>query len=522
LFHIGDLVESIISNKLGIVITVYKKDIHIIELAHKPLDDEDFQVIIKTGEHDQMLCDIREKKILSEEQLNLIGKVSKAELEKIIRLNILSQVGEFHTLFHHKEAFNPDTSSLSYGGRVYDEREMKNLVDSSLDFWLTAGRFNKQFEKEFAEYLGVRYALLTNSGSSANLLAFSTLTSPKLKERRVMPGDEVITVAAGFPTTVTPIVQNGAIPVFIDVELGTYNIMAERIEEAIRPRTKAIMIAHTMGNPFELDKVMEIANKHSLWVIEDNCDALGSTFNGRLTGTHGHIGTSSFYPPHHMTMGEGGAVYTDDPQLKMIIESFRDWGRDCWCPSGCDNTCKKRFGWELGSLPYGYDHKYTYSHIGYNLRVTDMQAAIGVEQLKKVPAFTAARKRNFSRLLVGLEDLTEYFILPRATRNSDPSWFGFILTVKENAPFTKNEIVAFLEQSRIQTRMLFAGNLTRQPAFDGVQYRIHGDLRNTDIILNNTFLVGVYPGLTDEMIDLVSSRIREFVLQKVKDRGEAK
>lgn len=460
--------------------------------------------------------DVRNKDVMKPASLVTIGELDKFLFEKIIRLEILSKVENYYDLFHANRngVFDPTQSTISYGGRVYDEREMRSLVDSSLDFWLTAGRYNKQFEQEYAEFLGVRYALLTNSGSSANLLAFSALTSPKLKDRQIKPGDEVITVAAGFPTTVTPIVQNGAVPVFVDVDLGTYNILVDRIEATITPKTKAIMIAHTMGNPFELDKVMEIAEKHNLWVVEDNCDALGSTFNGKLTGTHGHIGTSSFYPPHHMTMGEGGAVYTNNALLKSIVESFRDWGRDCWCPSGCDNTCNKRFGWELGSLPYGYDHKYTYSHIGYNLRVTEMQAAIGVEQLKKVPMFTQARKNNFNRLHDGLKDLEEYFILPRATRNSDPSWFGFILTVRDGVKFTKSEIVTHLENHRIQTRMLFAGNLTRQPAFQHVNYRVSGDLTNTDKILHDTFLVGVYPGMTDEKIDYMVNTIRAFVLEK--------
>lgn len=463
-----------------------------------------------------LYLDIRLKLNLSPVNIDFFGELDKIEFEKVVRLDILSKVENYYELFHSErnKDFDPEKTQVPYGGRVYDEKEMRSLVDSSLDFWLTAGRYNKQFEKEYAEFLGVRYALLTNSGSSANLLAFSALTSPKLKERQIKPGDEVITVAAGFPTTVTPIVQNGAVPVFVDVELGTYNIIVDRIEEAISPKTKAIMVAHTMGNPFELDRVMEIAAKYNLWVIEDNCDALGSTFNGKLTGTHGHIGTSSFYPPHHMTMGEGGAVYTNNAQLKSIIESFRDWGRDCWCPSGCDNTCNKRFGWELGSLPYGYDHKYTYSHIGYNLRVTEMQAAIGVEQLKKVPSFTQARKNNFARLYEGLKDLSDYFILPRATRNSDPSWFGFMLTVQDGVNFTKNEIVEYLEANRVQTRMLFAGNLTRQPAFHEVNYRISGDLKNTDKIMYDTFLVGVYPGLTHEKIDYVVDKIRKFVLEK--------
>lgn len=460
------------------------------------------------------LIDVRSKFFVGTD-IEIVHELDKKNIEIIDRLNILSKVEQFYVNHHKKDdKFIDNESKVVYGGRVYNELEMRNLVDSSLDFWLTAGRFSKQFEKEFAEFLGVRYALLTNSGSSANLLAFSALTSPKLGDKRVKPGDEVITVAAGFPTTVTPIVQNRAIPVFVDVELGTYNIKAELIESAITSKTKAIMVAHTMGNPFKLDIILEIAKKYNLWVIEDNCDALGSTFNGKLTGTHGHIGTSSFYPPHHMTMGEGGAVYTNDPKLKMIIESFRDWGRDCWCASGCDNTCNKRFGWELGNLPYGYDHKYTYSHIGYNLRVTDMQAAIGLEQLKKVPLFTQIRKRNFNLLLNGLKDLEKYFILPEATANSDPSWFGFILTVRDNAGFTKNEIVSYLEENRIQTRMLFAGNLTKQPSFIDVTYRTHGDLTNTDKIMNDTFLVGVYPGLTEEMINYVIEKINAFITKK--------
>ncbi|MCD1259522.1 lipopolysaccharide biosynthesis protein RfbH [Paenibacillus athensensis] len=450
--------------------------------------------------------------IRSDEAFDPAGSLAKAELEKVLRFELMSKVDTFYQLFHKKEvAFDSQSSSIFYGGRVYDEQEMKSLVDASLDFWLTAGRYNKRFEQEFAAFMGVKYALLTNSGSSANLLAFSALTSPKLGERRVMPGDEVITVAAGFPTTVAPIIQNGAIPVFVDVDLGTYNILADQIEAAVTPKTKAIMIAHTMGNPFDLDTVLVVARKYQLWVIEDNCDALGSLYQGKLTGTHGHIGTSSFYPPHHMTMGEGGAVYTNDAQLKMILESFRDWGRDCWCPSGCDNTCKKRFDWQLGSLPYGYDHKYTYSHIGYNLRVTEMQAAVGVEQLKKVPGFVKARRDNFSRLLAGLQDLNDYFILPHPTPGSEPSWFGFILTLREQVKFSRNEIVAFLERNRIQTRMLFAGNLIRQPAFANANFRVVGDLRNTDKILNDTFLVGVYPGLTAEMIDYVIGKIQEFV-----------
>lgn len=510
LVEVGHVVK--ISGRMAIVVEVNS----IIELLfiNEPVSGKASDLVWKDV---SFSYDANEKKLISENEIDqILGKVSKAELEKIKRFEILQKVESFYRLFHQKsESFEPDHTFVHYGGRVYDEKEMSNLVDSSLDFWLTAGRYSKIFEKEFAKFLGVKYALLTNSGSSANLLAFSALTSPKLGEKRIKPGDEVITVAAGFPTTVAPIVQNGAVPVFVDVDLGTYNILPERIEEAITDKTKAIMIAHTMGNPFRLDVVMAIAEKYNLWVVEDNCDALGSRYENKLTGTFGHIGTSSFYPPHHMTMGEGGAVYTNNPSLKMILESFRDWGRDCWCASGCDDTCKKRFNWQLGTLPHGYDHKYTYSHVGYNLRVTDMQAAIGVEQLKKVPQFTEARKRNFKLLYDGLADLKDIFILPHATPNADPSWFGFILTVRNPDLFTKNEIVSYLEKRKIQTRMLFAGNLTRQPAFENINYRIHGDLSNTDKILNDTFLVGVYPGLTEDMINHVIRSIHDFVNEKI-------
>jgi CDP-6-deoxy-D-xylo-4-hexulose-3-dehydrase len=441
-----------------------------------------------------------------------VGHVNDKSFELMRRQLIFSKVEEFHDLFHLRKPFVSGESNLSYAGKIYDKKEMVALTDASLDFWLTAGRFCKQFETEMAAYIGVRYALLTNSGSSANLLAVSALTSPKLGDRRLLPGDEVITVAAGFPTTVAPIVQNSLIPVFIDVDLATYNISAEQIEQAISPKTKAIMIAHTMGNPFNLAEVVRIAEKHNLWLIEDNCDALGSRYDGNLTGTFGHIATSSFYPPHHITMGEGGAVYTNDPILKMALESFRDWGRDCWCPSGCDNTCKKRFGWQLGELPLGYDHKYTYSHIGYNLKVTDMQAAIGIEQLKKLPSFINRRIHNFDRLKAGLRDLDEVFILPEATPNSEPSWFGFILTIKDGTEHSRTRITEYLEANKVQTRMLFAGNLIKQPAFHGVEYRQVGDLANTDKIMHDTFLVGVYPGLTDEMIDYMILKIKEAVL----------
>ncbi len=418
---------------------------------------------------------------------------------------------KFHKPVQHKE-FIQGNDYIPYAGRVYDEKEMISLVDSALDFWLTAGRYAKQFETEFAEFLGAKYCLLTNSGSSANLLAISALTSPKLGEKRLKPGDEVITVAAAFPTTVNPIIQNNLVPVFLDVDVGTYNIQADKIEEALSEKTKAIFLAHTLGNPFNLDKVLEICDEHSLWLIEDNCDALGSKYNGKYTGTFGHIATFSFYPPHHITMGEGGALVTNDAQLKRLIESFRDWGRDCWCEPGHDNTCSKRFGWQLGSLPYGYDHKYIYSHVGYNLKVTDMQAAVGVAQLKKLPDFIEARKKNWKLLYDELKKYDDFFVLPKAADKTNPSWFGFLLTVKENAPFSRNEITNYLEENKIATRLLFSGNIIRHPSFVDVNYRIPNNLKNTDFIMNNTFWIGVYPGLTDEMLEYVKNKFKKYFI----------
>ncbi len=433
-----------------------------------------------------------------------------------IKKEIFGKVKEYYLLAHKKEVFIPGKSKINYAGRVFDEKEIISLVDSSLEFWLTAGRFATQFEKEFAEFLGVKYCLLTNSGSSANLLAISALTSPTLGERQLKPGDEVITVAAGFPTTVNPIVQNNLVPVFVDVDLGTYNIHHSKIEEAITEKTKAIIIAHTMGNPFNLKEVARIAKKHNLWLIEDSCDALGSKYDGKYTGTFGDIATFSFYPPHMITMGEGGALVTNNPQLKQLIKSFRDWGRDCYCGPGCDNTCGKRFSQQLGTLPFGYDHKYTYSHIGYNLKVTDMQAAIGVEQLKKLPSFIDARKRNFKLLYSGLKKYEKYFIMPETEKEADPSWFGFLLTVREDVVgFTKNDIVKYLEDNKIATRMLFAGNITRQPSFKNVKYRISGSLENTDKIMNNTFWIGVYPGMTEIMINYILSSFDKFMCGKI-------
>lgn len=423
--------------------------------------------------------------------------------------------------FKHKERkpFVPG-DRINYAGRVFDEQEISFLIDASLDFWLTAGRYAERFEKKFAEYLGVRHSSLANSGSSANLLAFMALTSPKLGDRRIKRGDEVITVSVAFPTTVAPIIQYGAIPVFVDVEIPSYNIDCSKLEEALSPRTKAVMVAHTLGNPFDLASVKAFCDRHGLWLVEDNCDALGSRYfhNGswHFTGTIGHLGTSSFYPPHHMTMGEGGAVYTNDTTLKRLVESFRDWGRDCWCPSGRDNTCGERFSRQFGELPFGYDHKYVFSHFGYNLKTTDLQAAIGIAQLQKLPGFTDARKQHWQFLLSGLADLADRFILPEATPNSDPSWFGFLLTVQEQAGFTRDQIVSHLEGRGIQTRMLFAGNLVKHPCFDemratGDGFRIVGELANSDRIMRDTFWIGVYPGMTEAKLGFMVETVREFV-----------
>lgn len=427
---------------------------------------------------------------------------------------ILQSVEEYYKKFMQKPEWK-DGDRISYASRVFDQKEMVNLVDSALEFWLTSGRYTDQFEKQLGEYLGTPFVSLVNSGSSANLIAFMALTSPLLKERQVKRGDEVITVACGFPTTVTPILNYGAVPVFVDVTIPQYNVDVAQLEAALSPKTKAVMLAHTLGNPFDLKTVTEFCKKYNLWLVEDNCDALGSeyTLDGKRlkTGTIGDIGTSSFYPPHHMTMGEGGAVYTKNPTLHKIIRSMRDWGRDCVCPSGRDNLCGHRFDKQFGTLPLGYDHKYTYSHFGYNLKATDLQAAIGCAQLEKFPNFVERRKQNFSCLYKGLEDLQDKLVLPEAAPNSDPSWFGFLITCKEGV--NRNELVKKIEAANIQTRALFAGNLTRHPCFDQIRgtdaYRCVGDLVVTDKIMNETFWVGVYPGMTDKMIDKMSSVIRE-------------
>jgi len=437
----------------------------------------------------------------------------KNKTEQEARVEILDLVKEYCDTYH-KPAEYKEGNRIPYARRVYDHEEMTNLVDSALEFWLTAGRYTDQFEKELAEFLGVKFCSIVNSGSSANLLAFMTLTSPLLGDRRIFPGDEVITVAAGFPTTVTPMLQYGAVPVFLDVTIPQYNIDVSKLEEALSDKTKAVMIAHTLGNPFDLRVVKEFCDKHELWLVEDNCDALGSKYfidgEWKYTGTIGDIGTSSFYPPHHMTMGEGGAVYTDNPLLNRIIRSFRDWGRDCVCASGQDNMCGHRFDKQYGELPLGYDHKYVYSHFGYNLKATDMQAAVGCAQLKKLPFFTEARKHNFAYLLDKLSIVEDKLILPTPCEHADPSWFGFMVTCKDG--IDKNRVVQHLEENGVQTRMLFAGNLIKQPCFDEMRkssqgYRVIGELINTDKIMKDTFWIGVYPGMTEEMLDYMAEQI---------------
>ena len=448
--------------------------------------------------------------------------MAKWKNEAEAREEIKSLVGEFYKEFKEpvesKKNFKPG-DRISYASRVYDEKEMQSLTDAMLDFWLTTGRFSKEFEKNFAEWIGVKYAHLVNSGSSANLIAFSVLTAPELGDRQIKKGDEVITVACGFPTTINPIIQYGAVPVFLDVTVPQYNIDVEQLEAAYTEKTKAVMIAHTLGNPFDLKAVKEFCDKHNLWLVEDNCDALGSkyTIDGvtKYTGTWGDIGTSSFYPPHHMTMGEGGAVYTNNPLLNRLILSYRDWGRDCICVSGQDNLCGHRWDGQFGELPVGYDHKYTYSHFGYNLKVTDLQAAVGVEQLKKFPSFIERRKHNWARLHAALEDVQNKIILPEHAENSDPSWFGFLISVRPETGLNRNDVTKYIESKNVQTRLLFSGNIIKQPCFNEIRgtdaYRVVGNLDNSDFVVNNTFWVGVYPGMTDAMIDYMAQVIKEAV-----------
>ena len=436
-----------------------------------------------------------------------INKIKQEELRKEISL----LVEKYAALEFMPKEFIPGLTVIPPSGKLIGVEELQNMVDASLDGWLTTGRFNDEFEKRLAEFIGVKYAITVNSGSSANLVAFSTLTSPKLGDRAIQKGDEVIGVAAGFPTTVNPIIQFGAIPVFVDVDQYTHNIDPLKIESAITPKTKAIMLAHSLGNPFNLEVVTQLCKRYNLWLIEDCCDALGSKYRGQMCGTFGDIATLSFYPAHHITMGEGGAVFTNNYELKGIAESFRDWGRDCYCPPGKDNTCGKRFCWKLGNLPQGYDHKYTYSHLGFNLKITDMQAACALAQLKKAPDFIKKRKENFEFLRNRLESCSEYLQLPIPTDNSEPSWFGFPITLKENTPFSRLELTTYLDQNKIGTRLLFAGNLVRQPYMKDVQYRISGTLKNTDNVMSNTFWIGVQPALTEEMLEFVVTKIETYL-----------
>jgi len=436
--------------------------------------------------------------------------IRKLEQQKL-RKQIASLVDQYAAIEFSPNPFEPGRTIVPPSGKLIGAQELKNMVDASLDGWLTAGRFNEQFEKKLAEFLGIKYAITVNSGSSANLVAFSVLTSPRLGDRAIKKGDEVISVAAGFPTTVNPIIQFGAIPVFVDIDKYTHNIDASKIEASISSKTKAIMLAHSLGNPFSLDVVTSLCKKHNLWLIEDCCDALGSTYKGKIVGTFGDIGTLSFYPAHHITMGEGGAVFTNSFELKQIAESFRDWGRDCYCPPGKDNTCGKRFCWKLGNLPEGYDHKYTYSHLGYNLKITDMQAACALAQLEKAPEFIQARKDNFKFLKDRLNSCEDFLQLPEATLDSDPSWFGFPITVKDGSPVSRLELTTYLDQNNIGTRLLFAGNLTRQPYMSNTKYRISGELCNTDNVMNNTFWIGVQPALTEEMLEFVVAKIELFL-----------
>ncbi len=442
---------------------------------------------------------------------NRLKNIPMTTSPEALRAQIGALVRQYAELAHAPKPFVPGESPVPVSGKVIGARELELMVEASLDGWLTTGRFNALFERKLAEFLGVQHLITVNSGSSANLVAFSTLTSPKLGARAVQRGDEVIGVAAGFPTTVNPILQFGAVPVFVDVDLATHNIDASLIEAAITPKTKAIMLAHSLGNPFNLDVVTALCKKHGLWLVEDCCDALGATYRGQLVGTFGDIGTLSFYPAHHITMGEGGAVFTNNPELRLIAESFRDWGRDCYCAPGKDNTCNKRFCWKLGQLPEGYDHKYTYSHLGYNLKITDMQAACALAQLERLPEFIATRRRNFAWLHTRLQSCAEFLHLPEATPHSEPSWFGFPLVLKPESGIKRLDLLNYLEQHKIGTRLLFAGNLTRQPYMIGRNFRVSGSLARTDVVMNQTFWLGVYPGLGEEQLEFMAARLEEFL-----------
>ncbi|MCL0088929.1 lipopolysaccharide biosynthesis protein RfbH [Dehalococcoidia bacterium] len=536
MYKVGDIVEvkfgftskTGIKSRPSVIIDLHRADCIVIFMTkevHK-YKNEDTSIIITNDNLEQgklkttsILRLHKQEAVLKDNITIKLGRLNRKTMALLLKkLTFIDTQRHYYAVHHPAQTtpFVPGQSRINYAGRVYDEREMLNLVDSALDFWLTAGRFEREFTAKLAGFLGAKHIITTNSGSSANLLAIAALTSPKLGDRRLKRGDEVITVAAAFPTTVAPIIQHGLVPVFVDLDLGTYNVNVQQLEAAISKRTKAIFLAHTMGIPFDLDQVLAIARRYNLWLIEDNCDALGAKWDGKYTGTFGHLATLSFYPAHHITMGEGGAVNTDDTQLKQLVTSFRDWGRDCWCDPGKDNTCGKRFEQQLGTLPFGYDHKYVYSHLGYNLKITDMQAAVGLAQLDKLPAFIEKRQQNWQRLYQGLKELEEVFILPVIPPRAEASPFGFVLTIKNGAPFNRQQITNFLEGRNIQTRTVFAGNILRQPAFteSAAPYRIAGELKNTDKVMTDTFWIGVYPGLTAEMLDYMIERIREFVREK--------
>ncbi len=492
-------------------------DVRIAFITKTPVDEEQGFALVPLDFVDEMLPYPSHVRVDKTFNLHIsriekpVAKLSDKGYEQVLRRLVTLDIPSLVALKYKDKPFQSGSSVIPASGKVIGVAELTNMVEASLDGWLTTGRFNAAFEKRLASFLGVRHALTTNSGSSANLLAFSALTSHELKERAILPGDEVITVAAGFPTTVNPILQYGAVPVFVDVHIPTYNIDPALIEAAVSEKTKAIMLAHTLGNPYNLTEITRIVKKYNLWLIEDCCDALGSTYNGQRVGTFGDIGTVSFYPAHQITMGEGGAVFTNNSKLKVILESFRDWGRDCWCDPGKENTCGKRFCWQLGTLPEGYDHKYTYSHLGYNLKITDMQAACGLAQMDRLEGFIAARKRNFAYLNIRLKTCEKFLILPEATVGSDPAWFGFPITLRDGLGISRVDLLKYLDLHKIGSRLLFAGNLTRQPYFEGRTYRVSGDLKNTDKIMNDTFWLGVYPGLDETMLDYVVGRMEMFL-----------
>ena len=514
--------------KSGLIVSKVSYDKYILANSKQSQRIKDYSVLILPEDilsgqiSDSLIFNLADIRTIKKQQIKQkIAELKQYKIAEVLKIQakILSKT-YYDTIHSQKEKFEPGITKINYGGRVFDEKEIFNLIDASLDFWLTAGKYACEFEEKLAEFIGVKYSFLVNSGSSANLLAFMTLTSPKLGERKIERGDEVITVSASFPTTVAPIIQYGAIPVFVDISIPDYNIDCSMLEKALSEKTKAVMLAHTLGNPFDIEKVKGFCEKNNLWLIEDNCDALGSKYfykgKWKYTGNFGDLATLSFYPAHHITTGEGGAVFTNNPELAKIVNSLRDWGRDCWCPSGKDNTCGKRFGWQLGELPYGYDHKYIYSHFGYNLKMTDLQAAIGCAQIEKLPFFIEKRRENWTILRKKLDTLSDFFILPEATLNSKPCWFGFVLTVRDGKKISRDSIVKYLENSGVQTRMLFSGNLIKHPCFDelrksGKGFRVVGELSNTDKIMNDSFWIGVYPGITEQMIDYIVEKIKSAV-----------